>query len=101
MLGPTRDFVRNRGIASVQELSAHLKVPSEVARALLKKWLDKGRIERVPTLTKCSGCDRCGPTAQEFYRWRSDDTSAGSDAEPGSRISSPSACPDARNSAAS
>jgi hypothetical protein len=94
MLRATRDFMRSQGIASVPELSAHLGVPTEVARALLQKWLDKGRIELVQTLPKCSGCDRCGPAGQELYRWLPDTAPEVSNLESGSRISSPSTCPD-------
>lgn len=69
MLPAVRDLVKRQGLASVQEVALHLGVPADVARALLHKWVDKGRIAPVRTPPSCSGCTLCDSTPRELYRW--------------------------------
>lgn len=99
MLTQARDLVRQQGLASLQEVALQLSVSSEVARALLGKWVEKGRIERLPTPTACSGCTLCDSAPRELYRWseRGDENGAQSGSAPGSGRSSkvPSTCPSA------
>jgi DeoR/GlpR family transcriptional regulator of sugar metabolism len=90
MLIQARDLVRQQGLASLQEVALQLGVSSEVARALLAKWVAKGHIERLPTATACSGCTLCDSAPRELYRWseRRDDSSAHS--LPGCNAKAPS-----------
>lgn len=69
MLPAVRDLIKRQRIASVQEVALHLGVPAEVARALLQKWVDKGRIAPVPTAPACIGCTLCDSAPRELYRW--------------------------------
>jgi len=94
MLTDARDFVRSQGVTSLQEVATHLGVATDIAEALLQKWLDKGRIEQLPSIPRCGGCDRCSPAVQMLYRWRTQDAPGPNQPEPGRSISVPNACPE-------
>ncbi len=70
MLASVRELVRRQGVVSLQEVALATGVPAEVARAMLQKWVDKGRIEALPTPPACSGCALCDSAPRELYRWR-------------------------------
>ncbi|MBK5941042.1 FeoC-like transcriptional regulator [Halochromatium roseum] len=69
MLTRARDLVREQGVISLQEVALKLGVPSQVARAMLHKWVAKGRIEQLPTTTACAGCSLCDGAPRELYYW--------------------------------
>lgn len=69
MLTTARDLVREQGVISLQEVALKLGVPSQVARAMLQKWVAKGRIEPLPTAAACAGCTLCDSAPRELYRW--------------------------------
>jgi len=103
MLTSARDLVREQGVISAQEVALKLGVPADVARAALQKWVEKGRIERLPTPAACIGCMLCDSAPREFYRWCgkaaggiTDDlssTSSADQSEGGCNTRVPSACP--------
>jgi len=94
MLTAARDYVRERGLTSLRDVALHLGVSEDVAAALLQKWLDKGRIERVNTMLKCSACDLCGSAAISLYRWTgSRDRASADHPAAGRSVSVPSDCP--------
>ena len=94
MLTAARDFVRAQGVTSLHEVAMHLGVSEEVADALMQKWLEKGRIERVATRPKCSACDLCAGAPTSLYRWTGSQPSENPDQpEPGRSVKVPSDCP--------
>lgn len=70
MLGSVRDLVRCQGLVSLQEVALATGVPTEVARAMLQKWVAKGRVEALPMPPACIGCSLCDSAPRELYRWR-------------------------------
>jgi hypothetical protein len=99
MLTAARDLVRRQGLASLQEVALKLGVPADVARALLQKWVEKGRIERLPIPTVCSGCTLCDSAPREVYQWCEDIAAVGTDgslsdqSEAGNSVKVPKDCP--------
>ncbi|MBK5930931.1 FeoC-like transcriptional regulator [Halochromatium salexigens] len=93
MLIQARDLVRQQGLASLQEVALQLGVSSEVARALLAKWVAKGRIERLPTATACSGCTLCDSAPRELYRWSGNRADSAAHSRSGRSSKVPSTCP--------
>jgi hypothetical protein len=94
MLTAARDFVRAQQVTSLREVALHLGVPEDVAEALLQKWLQKGRIERIPSLPKCHACNLCSEAAQSLYRWRgAPDAEASNHPDAGTNVKVPSTCP--------
>jgi hypothetical protein len=72
-------------VVSLQEVSNRLGVSPEVGRALLQKWIDKGRVERLPPHPACLGCSLCDSSPRELYRWRQPEpegSAAATDATP-------------------
>lgn len=99
MLTAARNLVRQQGLVSLQEIALKLGVPADVARAVLQKWVDKGRIERLPMPSTCAGCTLCDSAPRELYRWRENaadgDASAPStdQSKDGCNTRVPSSCP--------
>lgn len=98
MLTAARDLVRQQGLVSLQEVAVKLGVPTDVARAILQKWVDKGRIERLPTPNACTGCTLCDSAPRELYRWHEHaadgaaSASSTDQSEAGCKTSVPSSC---------
>lgn len=94
MLSQARDFVRRQGVSSLREVALHLDVTEDVAASLLQKWLDKGVVERITALPRCSACDLCSSAARTLYRWSgSKPADAADDGEAGSNVKVPNDCP--------
>lgn len=93
MLTQARDLVRQQGVASLQEVAFQLGVSNAVARALLQKWIEKGRIERLATPSACSGCTLCDSAPREFYRWCEPPNENRAQSGSGSNSKVPSTCP--------
>jgi hypothetical protein len=94
MLTAARDYVRERGLTSLRDVALHLGVSEDVAAALLQKWVDKGRIDRVTAVPRCSACDLCGSAAASLYRWTGPPDLARADHREGGRsMRVPSDCP--------
>lgn len=94
MLTAARDFVCAQGVTSLREVALNLGVSEEVAAALMQKWIDKGRIERVATAPRCSGCDLCSSAATSLYRWAGPQAAERSDqSASGRNVKVPSDCP--------
>lgn len=77
MLIAARDLVRQQGVISLQEVAFKLGVPADIARAALQKWVDKGRVERLPTPAACIGCTLCDSAPRELYHWCHQDAAGG------------------------
>ncbi|GEM_PF-182666 len=69
-LASLRDYLRQRGQATLAEVANHFRIPPEVARQMLEVWLRKGRVRRRWATASCgSGCSQCDPAATEIYEW--------------------------------
>lgn len=79
-----RDCLRQRQLASAEEIAACVHVPVAVAQDMLAHWVRRGLIERLDAQgATCStgACIRCGVcgsghTATVLYRWRGGPTAA-------------------------
>ncbi|EIC19863.1 FeoC-like transcriptional regulator [Thiorhodovibrio frisius] len=70
MLADVRAYLRERPLASLQDIALHLKVPPEVAQELCAVWVRKGRAERIDCASGCANCQLCQGPPAELYRWR-------------------------------
>jgi hypothetical protein len=70
MLTDVRAYLRERPLASLNDIALHLKIPPEVARELCAVWMRKGQIERIDCADGCARCQLCQGPPAEFYRWR-------------------------------
>lgn len=68
MLLMIRDYLQERGVCSLAEISAHCKTSPDAMRGMLSHWQRKGLISTVPT--RCQkGCVSCSPEQLQWYRW--------------------------------
>ena len=69
MLTDLRAYLRERQLASLNDIALHLQVPADVARELCEVWVRKGRVERIDCGSGCANCQLCQGPPAEFYRW--------------------------------
>ncbi len=73
ILKDVRDYVRDRGLASVSDIALHFKAEPDTVRAMLLIWLRKGQVSRLAATSGCgSGCHQCAPAETEVYAWNQD-----------------------------
>jgi len=73
-----RDCLRQRQLASAEEIAACVHVPVAVAHDMLAHWVRRGLIERLDahgatcSTGACARCGACGSgrAAAVLYRWR-------------------------------
>jgi len=68
MLGEIRDYLRQRGTASLREIAIHFDTSPESARLALTYWMNKGKVQAIDPAcdSNCSGCQ--GGT-EPLYCW--------------------------------
>ncbi len=72
MLSNLKHYLSKRPMASLSDIALNLNVEPDVARAMLQRWIAKGRVERLDGADGCSGCDLCQAGVRELYRWVGD-----------------------------
>ncbi|WP_422138064.1 FeoC-like transcriptional regulator [Endozoicomonas sp. ALC020] len=70
MLLSIRDFLSEKGICTLAELSQHFEVDPEAMQAMLSHWVRKGKVVEESSGCK-QGCVSCGPEQLIVYRWLS------------------------------
>jgi len=70
ILSELRDYLRQRGQASLQDLARHFDAEPEALRGMLEHWIRKGQVCRQRAGGPCgSGCTQCDPATLEIYLW--------------------------------
>ena len=70
ILSQIRDYLQQRGEASLEDIARHFDTPPEAVRGMLETWMKKGRVQRHRAAPSCgTSCTQCDPAATEFYQW--------------------------------
>ena len=70
ILSEIRDYLKQRGRASLLDLALHFDADPDAVRGMLMHWLRKGKIQRHSASASCgTGCTQCDPAAVEIYVW--------------------------------
>ncbi len=70
ILSEVRDYLKERGQASLQELALRFDTDPDALRGMLVHWIRKGRVSRRSAATSCGNkCTQCDPASVEFYVW--------------------------------
>jgi predicted ArsR family transcriptional regulator len=70
MLSEIKDYLSNRGQASLAEIALHMDADPDAVRGMLQLWIRKGRVEQRKVEAACgTSCNRCDPAAMELYVW--------------------------------
>lgn len=66
-----RDYMRERGNASLEEVALHFDASRDAARGALDLWMKKGKVRPLPAGASCSKAGSCGCSckAEEIYEW--------------------------------
>lgn len=71
-LSGVRDYLRERGNASLADVAMHFDASEDAARGALDQWIAKGKARKLPLGASCShagsGCG-CGCKMQDIYEW--------------------------------
>ncbi|MEJ2611674.1 MAG: FeoC-like transcriptional regulator [Candidatus Thiodiazotropha sp.] len=70
MLSAIRNYLQQRGAATLMDIALHLDAQPDAVRGMLQQWVRKGRVEMRKTEVACgSTCTRCDPASRELYIW--------------------------------
>ena len=70
MLAAVRDYLQQRGQATLSDIALHFDISPEVARQMLEIWVRKGKVQRTRATASCgTSCSQCDPAATELYSW--------------------------------
>ncbi|WP_373690658.1 FeoC-like transcriptional regulator [Endozoicomonas sp. ISHI1] len=68
MLLSIRDYLSEKGVCTLAELSQHFEVDPEAMKGMLAHWLRKGKLVEESSGCK-QGCVSCAPEQLVVYRW--------------------------------
>lgn len=70
ILSDLRDYLRQRGQASLQDMALHFDADPEALRGMLEHWIRKGKVTRQTAKASCGdSCTQCDPATVEIYVW--------------------------------
>ncbi|GLS06204.1 hypothetical protein GCM10007860_33740 [Chitiniphilus shinanonensis] len=64
-----RQYLRERGQASLADLAAHFDAEPDAVRDVIAHWVRKGRVSEIGGASCGKSCCGCGTTASVAYRW--------------------------------
>lgn len=69
-----RDYLKERGNASLSDVAVHFDAGEESVRAVLDLWIAKGRVRPLAAGATCSKAGSCGCAckAEEIFEWVGD-----------------------------
>jgi len=71
ILSELRNYLQTQRRAALGDMAIRLRTDPDALRAMLQKWIAKGKVEKLSTGTACSsGCCRCDPGSIEIYEWK-------------------------------
>lgn len=69
MLHQIRDYLQQRGQASLQDIALHLDADPQAVSGMLAFWQRKGLVSQAPKLSCGDSCGQCSPESQEIWIW--------------------------------
>ncbi len=65
-----KNFVQQRRIVSLREISMHFRSDESAIEAMMERWIQKGVIRKVKMEEgKCGSCDICASGIKLHYEW--------------------------------
>lgn len=82
ILSAIRDYLRDRGQASLAEIALHFDTDPEAVRGMLDIWIRRGKVHRGLVSDACgSRCLQCDSTVFELYIWGNEPRDSAAPAE--------------------
>lgn len=71
ILSELRDYLKTHKQAALLDMAHRFDTDPEALRGMLDRWVDKGRVEKLPAGSTCGdGCCKCDPATLEIYEWK-------------------------------
>ena len=74
ILSDIRNYLRERGQASLADVALHFDSEPDAVRGMLNTWVRKGKLIKLDGGSACGGCNQCDAAANEIYHWVTDGT---------------------------
>ena len=74
-----RDYLRERGTASLTDVALHFDASEDAARAVLDLWVGKGKARPLPAGSMCAKAGSCGCACkpEDIFEWVGEQRAAG------------------------
>jgi len=70
ILAEIRDYLEERGQATLADIALHVDADPDAVRGMLQVWIDKGKVYKQMATGSCGGsCTQCDPATTEIYVW--------------------------------
>ncbi|MEE4379872.1 MAG: FeoC-like transcriptional regulator [Candidatus Competibacteraceae bacterium] len=70
ILSELRDYLKTHRRVALTDIAHHFNSDPDALRAMLQKWVVKGKVVKQPTGSLCGGgCCHCDPLTLEIYQW--------------------------------
>ena len=70
ILSDIRDYLQQRGQATLADIALHFDTDPDAVRGMLDIWIRKGKAHRKMATASCgSSCSQCDTAATEIYVW--------------------------------
>ena len=69
ILSEIKNYLSERGSATLSDLSLHFDTPPDAMRGMLEQWVRKGKARKKEMGPRCSGCNHCSAASDEAYEW--------------------------------
>lgn len=71
LLAAIRDYLQQRGSASLHEVATHFDIAPDTARFALQYWQNKGKVRELSSTCSSGGCGgkSCGGESAARYEW--------------------------------
>jgi putative ferrous iron transport protein C len=70
MLQEIKNYLQQRGQASLTEIALHLDADPAAVEGMLQHWIRKGMVQQTTLTASCgSSCNQCGSEQRALYVW--------------------------------
>ncbi len=69
ILSDLRDYIKQQHRVALSDLIIHFDMDADALRGMLDKWINKGKIRKLPLASSCGSCCQCDATLTEIYEW--------------------------------
>lgn len=70
ILSEIKQYLSQRGSASLSDISVHFDTDPNAMRGMLEQWIRKGKVSKHIASESCgSSCNKCDIKSSEIYQW--------------------------------
>jgi putative ferrous iron transport protein C len=70
ILSDIKQYLKQRGSASLSDISIHFDTDPDAVRSMLEQWIRKGKVNKLSAKATCgSSCNKCEQEGSEIYHW--------------------------------